>query len=70
MSSTPCVWFFSGIAQSKTVNDYDSIIITRATNVTNDPPNRNDTNNELNNENVNDPSPFCKSSGSDTANLI
>ena len=61
MSSTPCVWFFSGM---------DSIIITRATDVTNDPPNRNDTNNELNNENVNDPSPFCKSSGSDTANLI
>ena len=53
--------FFSGM---------DSIIITRATDVTNDPPNRNDTNNELNNENVNDPSPFCKSSGSDTANLI
>ena len=49
--------------KSRTIDDYDSIIITRATDITNDLPNTNDTNNELNNENVNDPSPVRTRSG-------
>ena len=43
--------------KSRTIDDYDSIIATRATDVTNNPPNTNNTSNELNHENVNDPSP-------------
>ena len=35
------------------MDDYGSIIVTRATDVTNNPPNTNDTSNEVNDENVN-----------------
>ena len=40
------------------MDDYGSIIVTKATDVTNNPPNTNDTSSELNDENVNDTSPF------------
>ena len=50
-------------SKSTTIDDYDSIIITRTTNVANNPPNTNDTSNELNDENVNDPSPVRTRSG-------
>ena len=47
----------------RTIDDYDSIKVTRATNVTNNPPNTNSTSNELNDENINDPSPVLTCSG-------
>ena len=47
----------------RTIDDYDSIKVTRATNVTNNPPNTNRTSNELNDENINDPSPVLTCSG-------
>ena len=40
-------------SKSRTMDDYGSIIVTRATDVTNNPPNTNDTSNEVNDENVN-----------------
>ena len=45
-------------------------MITRPTDVTNDPPNTNDTKNELNNENVNDPFPIRTLSGRRVARSI
>ena len=50
-------------SKSTAIDDCDSIIVTRTTNVTNNPPNTNDTSNELNDENVNDPSPIRTLSG-------
>ena len=50
-------------SKSTTIDDYDSIIVTRTTNVTNNPPDTNDASNELNDENVNDPSPIRTRSG-------
>ena len=50
-------------SKSRTIDDYDSIQVTRATNVTKNPPNTNNTSNELNDENTDDPSPVCTCSG-------
>ena len=50
-------------SKSTTIDDYDSVIIIRTTNVTNNPPNTNDTSNELNDENVSEPSPVHTRSG-------
>ena len=44
-------------SKSRTIDDYDSIIVSRATDVTNNPSNTKNTSNELNDDNVNDPSP-------------
>ena len=50
-------------SKSRTIDNYDSILVTRATNVTNNPSNMNNTNNELNYDNFNDPSPVYTRSG-------
>ena len=56
--------------KSRTIGDCNSIMITRPTDVTNDPSNTNDTKNELNNENANDPFPIRTLSGRRVARSI
>ena len=50
-------------SKSRTIDDYDSIIVTRATDVTNNLPNTNDKSNELDDKNFNDASPLHTRSG-------